>query len=159
MLKFNRLADAVEVELAGQSAPTVSLNFKLEGIAAGQFEAVARKFGKTNTDMAKFILSNALPDVIKQLGLPDNPEPTKGANDVLEEKLIETARPLIKRLTVGDRFELKQLLGECWIELEGGERNRAGRIFKRLVSEGAIPNVRFVVTQSNNHALYERMAS
>jgi len=77
----------------------------------------------------------------------------------LENMILNYALPKIAGLNIGDIFELKELIGSDWDNIGGhGDRNRAGRLFKKLIISGQIKNVRFVETRSNRHALYQKTA-
>lgn len=156
-MKSKSLAAAMAAEQS-LSTTTVALNFKLEGIAADQFSAVCSAMGKSKTDMAKFILTHCLPDMIEQLGLRDAPtEQCELQGEAFIAKIIQLVHQPLIDMEVGTSFELKDLIGDNWEQLVGGERNRAGRVFKQLVvAERAVPGVRFIKVQSNNHALYEK---
>ena len=155
-MKSKTLAAAVATEQA-TSGVTVALNFKLEGLAALQFNAVCEAMSKSKTDLAKFILTHSLPDMVEQLDLDVASGRAELTGEAFIEKIIQLVHQPLCDMKAGTQFELKDLIGDNWVQLVGGERNRAGRVFKQLVvEEKAVPSVRFVETRSNNHALYEK---
>ena len=154
-----KLANAVENELKAKNNASFNLNFKIEGQDTKKFDIIAKGLKKSRTELAKFIISNSLDDLVAQLGnLCIDPSQESIAQETLDEAIIRITKPKISDLSVGATFELKEIIGEKWDEFgEHGDKNRAGKRFKKLAETGQIESVRFVHKKINNHALYKKL--
>lgn len=70
---------------------------------------------------------------------------------------LDRAKNKIADLSVGTRFEVKELFEEVdWRALSRGERITFGKVFANEVREGNIPNVCPMERGKNNHSKYEK---
>jgi hypothetical protein len=153
------LASKVQDELIPKSTTSFNLNFKIENGDADKFDQIAKTLKKSRTELAKFIITNSLDDLIEQLdSLPSIENKIQIELEVLDETIIQLTKVKINALKSGEEFELKDLIGDDWDQIgDHGDKNRAGKRFKRLVDESYISNVKFRRTKPNNHALYEKL--
>lgn len=154
-----KLAKIIEAEINPVTTYSFNLNFKLDGEDAEKLDKIAKAMSKSRTDLAKFILVNSLDDFLSHLTQlkEKNTAPLQEKNSSLDRNLIEIVTQKLSALNQGETFELKELVGDDWEKIgDHGERNRAGKTFKRLIKNGAIKNVIFVEKKSNNHALYRK---
>lgn len=153
------LAKKLADEMKGNET-SFNLNFKIEGRAAEKFDSLVKLSKKNRTELAKFIILNSLDDLIEQLNtLVVNNRTTDPSDlDEFEETIVSYTQPKIANLEIGKTFELKELVGDDWDKIgEHGDKNKAGKRFKKLIEAGYIENVRFVRTLPNHHALYEKV--
>lgn len=135
-----------------------NLNFKIEANDAEKFDRLAKICKKSRTELAKFIILNSLDYLIDELGSLDIEVTTNSEIEDLEEAILKCVLPKIASIDFGKTFELKELVGNDWGKIgDHGHKNRVGKLFKKLVDDGYIKNVKFVETKPNNHALYEKM--
>lgn len=77
---------------------------------------------------------------------------------IKEEK--EMYRTLILQavnpMTLGTKFELKEILSSVWSTLSYPDRQRLGKQFNQDVLSGLYPMIKFIGKKSNNHAEYEK---
>ena len=73
----------------------------------------------------------------------------------LEARLMTITTLIIKELPVGKSFELKLLCGDEWDTIgEHRDKNRAGKVFKKLVDDGKISGIKFDHRNDQRHAVY-----
>jgi len=153
-----KLISKIKEELSPKSTASFSLNFKIEGEDAEKFDQISKALKKSRTELAKFIITNSLDDLIQQLDTYPVTE-TKVLIELeeLDETIIRLTKVKISELPSGQEFELKEIL-EDWDQIgEHGDKNRAGKRFKKLIDLGYISNVKFLKTKTNNHALYKKL--
>ena len=146
-------------ELNPKSTASFSLNFKIEGENSEKFDKISKTLKKSRTELAKFIITNSLDDLIQQLDTYKVIEKKVHIElEELDETIIRLTTTKISALKSGVEFELKVLIGEDWDEFgEHGDKNRAGKRFKKLIDSDYVSNVKFLYTKTNNHALYEKL--
>lgn len=153
------LADSLMKEIKEtkpSSTSAFNLNFKIDGQEAYKFDQIAKISGKSRTELAKFIIFNSLDDLfekISHLNIQENQ-----TFELTDEAIINLARVSAESLPSGSKFELKELFGSSWDDFgEHGNKNKIGKIFRKLIDSGRIDNIRFICIQSNRHALYEKI--
>ena len=144
-------------DLAPKSSSSVNVNIKFEGAEADKLELLSVALGRSKTETVKYIVTNSLDDLIKLVEATDQPEESQTELERFDQTVLELAVPKIASLVAGSQFELKDLLGEDWLAFQHGDKNRCGKVFKRLVDEGVVTGVKFVRTKRNRHALYEKL--
>lgn len=153
------LVQKIKDEIMSKNIPAFNLNFKIEAEDAEKFELISKKLKKSRTELAKFIIINSLDEMLDHLKNFDLTEQKKTIKlEAVDETIIRLTKDKILALNIGEEFELKELVGEDWEQFgEHGDKNRAGKRFKKIIDSGYISNVKFLYTKSNNHALYEKL--
>jgi hypothetical protein len=154
-----KLIDEIKNETEFKTIVSFNLNFKIEGEEAKKFDSITKTLKKSRTELAKFIIVNSLDDLIEQLDNLNIDDSNKSIKlDDSEDAIIKYTSKKITNLNIGQQFELKELIAEDWDNIgEHGNKNKAGKIFKKLIDSGHIKNVKFIHTKTNNHSLYERI--
>ncbi len=158
-MMFKTLAERVDDRLNPKTTASFNLNFKIEGDDAVKYDEIARLLRMSKTELAKFIITNSLGDLLEQMDTIDVIDKKHQVKlEKLDEAIIRITKEKFSSLKSGEQFELKELIGEDWNEFgDHGDKNRAGKRFKKLIDSGYIPNIKFLYTKPNNHALYEKV--
>ena len=156
-----KLVTKINDELNPKSTASFNLNFKIEGEDADKFDKISKTLKKSKTELAKFIITNSLDDLLDQLDtFKATEKEAKIELEELDETIIRLTKVKISALKSGEEFELKELIGNDWDQFgEHGDKNRAGKRFKKLIDSGYVSNVKFLYTKTNNHALYEKVSN
>jgi uncharacterized protein YfkK (UPF0435 family) len=157
-----KLAQKMAVLNQAQSQTSFNLNFKIEGDLADVYDKVSQKMNFSRTQLAKFIIENSVEDMLIRLEQEavDKPtsQPELTEDEIFEQRIIKAVTGQIKHRTVGDTFELKDLLDDEWGKLiTFMSKNVAGRRFKALVKQGVFQHIEFVKVKTNNHSLYKKI--
>jgi hypothetical protein len=154
-----KLASKIKDELSPKATASFNLNFKIDGEDADKFDQISKTLKKSRTELAKFIITNSLDDLLEHLDSFQMTEKTVPIElRSLDETIITLTKVKISALKSGERFELKELIAQDWDQVgEHGDKNRAGKRFKKLIESDHVSNVKFLYTKSNNHALYEKL--
>lgn len=153
-----KLANSIQALMEPESTTSFNLNFKIEGNDADKLDAISVALGKSKTELAKLIITDSLDDLLAHIKSSDFIErrPPTGM-DELDKTLIRISTDKIAALDTGNEFELSDLIGDDWDQFRvHGDKNKAGRAFKKLVDSGDIKNVKFLRTKTNRHALYAK---
>lgn len=153
-----KLANSIQAIMEPQSTTSFNLNFKIEGSDADKLDAISVALGKSKTELAKLILTDSLDDLLAHINSSDFIErrPPAGIEE-LDKTIIRLTTEKIAALNTGNEFELSDLIGDDWDQFGvHGDKNKAGKAFKKLVDSGDIKNVKFLRTKPNRHALYAK---
>lgn len=92
---------------------------------------------------------------MEQLGLKRNTFYKLVDEETKMDEMIKELQPKINGYSSGTLFELPQLYGSLWDNVES--KTTYGKLFKKLVDDGKIKGIKFKKIKSNNHAEYEKI--
>ena len=133
------IATELEQSVKRNTTSSIHLNYLIKGEDANKFDYIAGALHKSRAELAKLILTSSLDDWVEIVSESTGTTPSeKGEKKMesIEEKLERILTPKIKLLKIDQTFELKLLAGDDWNEFtDNGEKNRAGRIFRKIVDK------------------------